>query len=187
MRLFLALDLLPATVEALHLAIAPLRAAAPHVAWVPAGKLHLTLKFLGDGDEARLAELVKAASGLAAAHRAFEMCLQELGAFPNFRRPRVVWLGVEREPRLELLHHDLEVVCAGLGYAMEGRPFRPHITLARVRDPLPADRARALARAARAIAFSATEPVDRITLYDSVTGDAGTPYRRLHVATLGGP
>jgi 2'-5' RNA ligase len=55
-----------------------------------------------------------------------------------------------------------------------------------VREPLPVDRARAFARAARRIAFSAAESVERITLFDSTTGGSGARYRQVHVATLGG-
>lgn len=164
MRLFLALELEPATADGILAAVAPLQAleaspateGATHardraLAWVPAQKLHLTLKFLGDADEERVARLVRAANNVAARHRPFELTLGGVGAFPNFRRPRVVWLGMESEPRLELLHHDVEVAAADVGYELEGRPFRPHVTLARVREQLPAERARTLARAPRAI------------------------------------
>jgi len=186
MRLFLALELAPATAEEIHAAVAPLQDSAPGLAWVPAHKLHLTLKFLGDADESRVAALGDVTARLAAGHRPFELTLGGIGAFPNFRRPRVVWLGVEGEPRLELLHHDVEVAAADLGYELEGRPYRPHVTLARVREPLTADRARVLARAARAVSYSATVVVDRLTLFDSATGGSGVHYRRVHAATLGG-
>jgi len=186
MRLFLALELPSATADDLHAAIAPLRDSEPGLAWVPAHKLHLTLKFVGDADETGVAALADAAERLAAAHKPFELTLEGIGAFPNFRRPRVVWLGVEGEPRLELLHHDVEVAAADLGYEVEGRPYRPHVTLARVRAPLAADRARALARGARAVSYSATAFADRFTLFDSATGGAGAHYRRIRAATLGG-
>ena len=186
MRLFLALELEPATAEALHLALAPLERREPGLAWTPPSRLHLTLKFLGDGDDQRVADLLPMMDRLASGHAPFEMTLGGVGAFPNFRRPRVVWMGVESEPRLELLHHDVELACAELGYEIEGRPFRPHVTVARVRDPLPAGRAGALARAGRAIAFSATEPVARLTLFDSAAGQAGARHRPLYAATLGG-
>jgi 2'-5' RNA ligase len=187
MRLFLALELPPATADEIVAAIAPLRGdSQPPISWVPAHKLHLTLKFLGDADESRVAALVEAADQVAARHRPFEMKLAGVGAFPNFRRPRVVWMGVGSESRLELLHHDVEIAAADAGYEVEGRPFRPHITLARVRDPLSTDQARALARAARTIAFSAITPVDRLTLFDSATAGPGAHYRRLHAATLRG-
>ena len=186
MRLFLALELPPATANELHAAVAPIREAEPGLAWVPAPKLHLTLKFLGDADEAHVASLVAATDRVAARHRPFEMTLAGVGAFPNFRRPRVVWFGVESEPRLELLHHDVEVAVADAGFEMEGRPFRPHVTLARVREQLLPERSRALARAARAVSYSATSFVDRLTLFDSATAGSGAHYRRLHAATLGG-
>ena len=199
MRLFLALELEPATAGEIHAAVAPLRSTstppgtvdaerAPEraLSWVPVHKLHLTVKFLGDGDDARVAALGDALDRVAERHRALDITLAGVGAFPNFRRPRVVWLGVEAEPRLELLHHDVEVAAVDAGYEVEGRPFRPHITLARVRAALSTDRARALARAARAVSYSATAYVDRLTLFDSATGGSGAHYRRLHVATLGG-
>src|SRR4051794_41692980 len=110
------------------------------------------MKFLGDVDDAGAERLVAAADGVAARHRPFELTLGGVGAFPNFRRARVVWMGVESEPRLELLHHDLETVCSDAGFEVEGRPFRPHITLARVRAPMTLDRARPFARAARRVA-----------------------------------
>jgi 2'-5' RNA ligase len=186
MRLFLALELPAATAEEIHAAVAPLREVEPGLAWVPVPKLHLTLKFLGEGDDGRVTTLVQAADRVAAHHRPLEMTLAGVGAFPNFRRPRVVWFGVEGDPRLELLHHDVETAAATLGYELEGRPFRPHITLARVRDPLPVEPSRALARAARAISYSTTAFVNRLTLFDSAPGASGAHYRPLHAATLGG-
>jgi len=186
MRLFLALELAPPAAEETHAAVASLRELEPGLAWVPAHKLHLTMKFLGDADENSVSALMAASDAVAARHRPFEMELGGVGAFPNFRRPRVVWLGVDPDPRLELLHHDVELAAADVGYEVEGRPFRPHVTLARVREALAPDRAKALARAAREVSYSATVPVDRLTLFDSATGVHGAPYRRLHAAILGG-
>jgi 2'-5' RNA ligase len=114
------------------------------------------------------------------------MNLGGVGAFPNFRRARVVWMGVESDPRLELLHHDLEVACGDAGFEVEGRPFRPHITLARVRAPLALDRARPFARAARRVAYAASEEVRALGLLESTLGSGGARYRRVHAASLGG-
>jgi 2'-5' RNA ligase len=186
MRLFLALELPSAAAAEIYASTDPLRAREPGLAWVRASKLHLTLKFLGEADELRVADLIAAIDRVASSHRPFEMELAGVGAFPNFRRPRVVWLGVAGEPRLELLHHDVELAAAEVGYEVEGRPFRPHVTLARVRTPLPADHARPLARVARAISYSGTVFVDRVTLFDSAAAGAAAHYRRLHTAALGG-
>jgi RNA 2',3'-cyclic 3'-phosphodiesterase len=185
-RLFFAIELGETLLDLLEETTAPLRAEAPELAWVARERRHLTLKFLGDVDEAAAPKLVEAADRAAALHQPLEMSVREVGAFPNFRRARVVWIGVEQEPRLELLHHDLEIACEQQGFDVEGRPFRPHITLARVRTPLPVERLRALARVARTVRMKATVAVERISLFESTLAPAGARYRRIHAAPLGG-
>jgi 2'-5' RNA ligase len=186
MRLFLAIELPPDLLDTLETAIAPLRAELPDIAWVPPIKRHLTLKFLGDVADQKLGRVVAMTDGVARKHRAFSMQLGGIGAFPNFRRARVVWIGVEHEARLELLHHDLELAGEAEGFEIEGRAFRPHVTLARIRSPLELERARRLARAARRIDFSATVDVGEITLFESTLAQSGATYRRVHAAQLGG-
>jgi 2'-5' RNA ligase len=173
-------------IASMDAAILALHALEGRYAWTAPEKRHLTLKFIGEGTDAQVRSIVAAMDHVAARHRPFDMTLGGIGAFPNFRRARVVWIGVEPEPRLELLHHDLEVACADAGVEVEGRPFRPHVTLARLRATPDVDQARALARAARRIAFSATQDVAAITLFDSVPAATGSRYHRLHTARLGG-
>jgi 2'-5' RNA ligase len=186
MRLFFAIELGDALLDLLEQTTAPLRVEAPELAWVRREHRHLTLKFLDDVDEASAPKLIVAADRAAARHPPLEISVREVGAFPNFRRARVVWIGVEQEPRLELLHHDLELACEQAGFEVEGRPFRPHITLARVRAPLPVERARGLARVARSVRLKAMVPVERITLFESTLAPTGARYRRIHAAPLGG-
>jgi RNA 2',3'-cyclic 3'-phosphodiesterase len=186
MRLFFAIELSDALLDMLDQETAALRAEAPELSWTTREKRHLTLKFLGGVDEEATPRLIEAAERVAAAVRPMEMGVREVGAFPNFRRARVVWIGVEQEPRLELLHHDLELACENAGFEVEGRPFRPHITLARVRAPLPVERARSFARVARSVRLRASEQVKEITLFESNLAPSGAHYRRVHVATLGG-
>ncbi|PYP81403.1 MAG: RNA 2',3'-cyclic phosphodiesterase [Gemmatimonadetes bacterium] len=186
MRLFFAIELDDALHDLLDETTAPLRAEAPELAWLPRERRHLTLKFLGEVAESVVPKLTAAADRAAARHAPMALTVREVGAFPNFRRARVVWIGVEQEPRLELLHHDLELACEGEGVEVEGRPFRPHITLGRVRAPLAVDRLRALARMARTVRVQATAPVERITLFESTLAPTGARYRRLHAAPLGG-
>jgi 2'-5' RNA ligase len=186
MRLFLALELRESVRDELERAIAPLRAIETGLSWAAPDKRHLTLRFFGEVDDAGAERIVAAADEVARGHRPFSMQLGGIGAFPNFRRARVVWIGVETEPRLELLHHDLELGFERVGFEVEGRAFRPHVTLARIRSPLPEDRARALARAARKVHFSATADVGEIVLLESTFAPSGARYRRVHAATLGG-
>ena len=186
MRLFFAIELGDQLLDLLDETTASLQAEAPELAWVAREKRHLTLKFLGDVDEAVIPKLTAAADRAARRHDRLEMSVRDVGAFPNFRRARVVWIGVEQEPRLELLHHDLEQACEQEGFEVEGRAFRPHITLARVRAPLPVERMRGLARAARSVRVRATVSVEWITLFESTFAPSGARYRRVHAAPLGG-
>jgi RNA 2',3'-cyclic 3'-phosphodiesterase len=186
MRLFLALELAGEVLDALEHAVAPVREAFPELAWVRPEKRHLTLKFLGDTAPERVDSLRVACDEVAKRNRAFAMHVEGVGAFPNFRRARVLWTGVDQEPRLELLHHDVEVAGEVIGFEIEGRAFRPHITLARIRAPLDAERHRQLAKLARRVDFSATVPVTEITLFESTLAQGGSQYRRLHVASLQG-
>lgn len=183
-RLFLAINL-PADVRReLVAATAPVRDAAPELSWVDETKIHLTLKFLGDQPAERGDAIRAAAEQVGGRHRQLMMHMGGLGAFPNFRRSRVVWIGVEQESRLELLHHDVEVACSDLGFDVEGRPFRPHITLARVKHRLPEERARALSRAARRVGFTADVLVRSLDLMQSELGPGGSTYSTVATAPL---
>lgn len=104
--------------------------------------------------------------------------------FPNPARPRVVWSGVEPDPRLELLHHDVEEAFARLGVPVEGRAFHPHITLARVKRPLDATRRGALRRALAEFTFEEECTVSSVDLMHSTLTQRGPTYRCLASAHL---
>jgi len=187
-RLFLAINLDPAVRLAVLDATSAVRAAAPGppFSWVDDSRLHLTLKFLGEQPESAVAPVANAIDAVVARHRRFTMRVRSVGAFPNFRRARVVWMGVDPEPRLELLHHDVELACESLGFAVEGRPFRPHLTLARVKARAEEDVLRRLARAGKSVGFAEDVDVRSIDLMRSHTGGSGSRYELLHAAQLRG-
>jgi RNA 2',3'-cyclic 3'-phosphodiesterase len=120
-----------------------------------------------------------------AGHGEAPLAIRGVGAFPNFRRARVVWIGVAPDPRLEILHHDIESACVALGMEHEGRPFRPHVTLARV--PLGIDEAtlRGLYRVARTVRYSDVIDVASVDLMSSELSPEGPRYRLLHSSPLG--
>lgn len=184
MRLFLAINLDPAVRRAVIDATAELRAAAPTLNWMDESRVHLTLKFLGEQEVSVAPPLAEALDRVAYRHRRFTMRISDVGAFPNFRRARVVWMGVDRDSRLELLHHDVEVACDTLGFELEGRAFRPHLTLARVREHTAEDELRRLSRASKRVAFEYESAVDAIDLMRSSIGREGSRYERLHSAVL---
>jgi 2'-5' RNA ligase len=185
-RLFLAINLTPEVRREVAAATAVLRDCAPppDAAWVGEPLLHLTLKFLGEQPEERLDELQAAVASVAGRHRELVMTLGGIGAFPNFRRARIVWLGVAQEPRLELLHHDIEMAYEKLGFDVEGRPFRPHLTLARIKHPLAEERARQLAHIAKRTDYRTDFVVRSIDLMNSDLTAAGPTYTTLVSAAL---
>lgn len=151
--------------------------------WASDARLHLTLKFFGEQAPESVNRVARAMDEVARRHRRFAMRLGEIGAFPNFRRPRVVWMGVAPDVRLELLHHDVEVACESLGFALDGHAFRPHLTLARIRERMDGDVLRRLARAGRVLTFAGDSSVESIDLMHSILGEDAR-YERLHAAVL---
>lgn len=97
--------------------------------------LHITLRFLGDTDDLLIPDLCRILEGALRGMCAPTVTLRSIGCFPSPSRPRVVWAGVEDEGRLATIAERIEDGLAGLGFEREDRAFRPHLTLARVKDP----------------------------------------------------
>ena len=176
MRLFLAINLDPELRRVIHDATSSLRDAAPTLAWVREPQLHLTLKFFGEQPPEVAERVSHAMTDVAKRHRQIPIVLGGVGAFPNLRRPRVVWMGIEQNPKLELLHHDVEVACEGAGFEIDARPFRPHLTLARSRGRSTADELRALSREAKRAKMEAESVVQSIDLMRSELSPNGSTY-----------
>jgi RNA 2',3'-cyclic 3'-phosphodiesterase len=102
------------------------------VRWVPSENIHLTLKFLGDVSLANLDMLKEMLLTEVKVHPSFEFSVGGVGAFPNARHPRVVWVGVKAPQELPALQSAIENKMEKLGYTREERPFSPHLTLGRV-------------------------------------------------------
>lgn len=134
MRLFVALPLEGEVESELRTRLAlPERREWP-VRWVRPEGLHLTLKFLGEVAPARVEAVTGVVTQAVGRMGRLSVSLTDFGAFPSFPKARVLWAGLESEPALELLVDRLERGFVALGFPLEGRPFRPHVTLGRVRD-----------------------------------------------------
>jgi RNA 2',3'-cyclic 3'-phosphodiesterase len=163
-------------------AIGPVRERGFPVKWVRPEALHLTLKFLGDVDDAREADL-RAALGQVGGGPA-TLHIEGFGVFPDFTRPRVVWAGVTPDPALELLQHRVEQVFAPLGFPTEAKAFRPHLTLGRAkRDARPSDFT-GLEAALGTIAFLETVVVPDVDLMESTLQSGGAVYQVKHRGRL---
>jgi 2'-5' RNA ligase len=157
-----------------------LRSEFPDVraSWEKPEKLHITLKFLGDVESARVEALSSAAARTAASLEPFELTIDEPGTFPSQGQPRVLWLGiVDASGRLAHMQRALEAECAADGFERESRAFRPHLTLARVRST---QGARELAAAHRETPFESQRfRVSELVVMRSELGPGGSRYTPL--------
>jgi 2'-5' RNA ligase len=134
-RTFIAIELDKGLLAGLELVQERLRERVPprSVRWVRPEAIHLTLKFLGDTPVEQVDAIKAAIVQAAAESQCFDVVAGSVGCFPNARRPRVVWIGLQ-EPTgaLVRLRDRIETRVAPLGFPTEKRPFSPHLTLGRV-------------------------------------------------------
>ena len=138
MRLFVAIVPPPAVTAGLDALTAPLRPAWPDLRWTSQEAWHVTLAFLGEVRDEVLPELTERLERAARRHRAQSLAISGGGAFPSPSRARVVWAGLDGDrPALAALAASVAAGArrAGAPSPDEGRRFRAHITLARLRAP----------------------------------------------------
>jgi 2'-5' RNA ligase len=140
MRLFTAILLPPEMLLRLERLLSALRPEAL-IKWSPLDNLHITVKFIGNWPENRLHELDAALAAIPP-RDSFEIQICDLGWFPDHRSPRVLWAGVQNCPALLDLAKETEARLEALGIAKEERAFAPHLTLARIKNPIPLNRLR---------------------------------------------
>jgi 2'-5' RNA ligase len=133
-RTFVALELSPALKAGILRLAETLRSKGVRASWCRDGTLHLTLKFVGDVEEADLPDLVEAVRRAASRCGPFTFETRGVGAFPSPRRPRVVWVGVAPVEALFDLQDGVERELAAVGVPREERRWSPHITVGRIRD-----------------------------------------------------
>ena len=150
------------------------------VKWVRPENIHLSLKFLGDVDDARepeLREALQRAAGTRSEPYPLALQITGFGVFPDYHRPHVLWAGVTPDPRLELLQHGVEQAFAPLGFPTEARAFRPHVTLGRAsRDARPRD-FKGLEEILAGTDFDETVTVGEVDLMQSTLQPSGPVYQ----------
>ncbi|MCB8980245.1 MAG: RNA 2',3'-cyclic phosphodiesterase [Ardenticatenaceae bacterium] len=182
-RLFIAIELPEAVKNLLTETAVCLSKNVPDraVRWVNRAQMHLTLRFLGDTAVTQLPSLQDSLNEIAAQHSPFQLRLNGLGAFPNRKRPRVVWAGLAGDVAvLQAMQAELEDRVVSLGWVREERPFSPHITLGRVKD---ASGAQALDWSVGLANLAVT--VTAVQLVQSELRPSGPVYTVRHVANLG--
>lgn len=173
MRLFIATTFPAVILRDLNDRVAPLKPKLPPASWVKAETQHLTFAFLGEQDES-VVDGIDIDPG-----PAFEATLQGCGFFPGRSRPRVAWIGVEPPDAFIALAHRVRAAVKGF----DDKPFKPHLTLMRVRDSWPAGAVDIFENAMRDYR-SAPFPVDRVVLYKSQLSPKGAVHTSLREFAL---
>ena len=185
MRLFLAIDPGEACRNKLAAYIEKARTHTSGIRWVKPEKLHITMAFLGEVHDSRLEQVVSSSQRLTVSHRPFTASVHGSGVFPNWRRPRVVWLGIEDRGALGKLGADIQAMCLDLGYPTD-HPFRAHLTIGRAGQPLSAPQRQGLKKALEVPIGPHPFDVTRVSLLSSKLGAGGSVYSELASFPLGG-
>jgi RNA 2',3'-cyclic 3'-phosphodiesterase len=176
LRLFVAADVPDDHLARIHELTTELRAQLRDARWIPQANQHITLKFLGATDEDTLIDVKRVCAEVADAYSSVAIRLSRLGAFPNARRARVVWIGID-DPHglLGRLAAALDDGFRALGFAPEERAYTPHLTLARLKSPAP------VGDFASALPEVEWEPfgIDHLSLYRSRLSPRGAVYELL--------
>jgi RNA 2',3'-cyclic 3'-phosphodiesterase len=176
-RLFVALDLTEEIREALREPIAKLKPLAKTARWARPEGMHVTLKFIGHIDASRL-EAIRAALGTVQSNAPVEVQIRGVGFFPDERRPRVLWCGIEASANLAPLAAEIERALEPLGIRREERKFTPHLTLARLKDSNGVQKFVRAAEEMKPRVFGSASARD-FHLFESVTKPSGAEYRKI--------
>ncbi len=135
MRLFIAIEIPDAIKTELSKLQTELRRAGADVSWTKPENIHLTLRFLGEVGEWQLDDLKRLCAEIAAEFQPFSLRLKDTGYFPNFRQPRVLWVGLAGETGIAAeLQERLEEGLITIGFDQQDKPFKAHLTIGRVKS-----------------------------------------------------
>lgn len=136
MRTFIAVELPETIKKKIGELQAPLKKTNAFVSWVKPENIHITLKFLGEVPEEKINEVFSATELALKNAGKFKMNLKGTGAFPDSKRPRIIWIGAEKGgEELSNMAGKLEEEMEKIGYPKENRKFSPHFTMGRVKSP----------------------------------------------------
>jgi len=184
-RLFVALDLPPATKHRLGDAQRHWRSRLPAARWVVAENLHLTLAFLGETAASALPGIEAALAGRLLTSAPIAARFERAGCFPDRGPARVAWLGLEPARELEALAAATREALVAAAVAFDDKPFRPHVTLARCEPPWPAPARGRWQELAMQLAGE-TLTWHAATLVESTLGPGGARYRTVAALPLAG-
>jgi 2'-5' RNA ligase len=170
-RLFIAVDL----PDEINDSLANMCFGIPGAKWVPKDQMHLTLRFIGDADNALLSDITDILQNVNNSH--FSLTLKGVGYFPPRRKPNVLWVGLEPSQELTELRDSVEELIEELGLSGEERKYHAHVTLARLRQEAPIDKITGFL-SAHALFKATAIPVTEFHLYSSVLTSDGAVHTK---------
>ncbi|HBR18047.1 MAG: 2'-5' RNA ligase [Deltaproteobacteria bacterium RIFCSPLOWO2_12_FULL_43_16] len=132
-RAFIAIELPSIIVKSLGEIQDNLRDTTNKITWVKPDNIHLTMKFLGNIETDKAHAIEKILKNIVSQISIGKLSVEGVGAFPTINNPRVIWVGIEDDKNLLKIYTQLEDGLASLGFKKEDRPFKPHLTLGRVK------------------------------------------------------
>lgn len=187
-RSFIAIELTDEARESLSPLMDRLKPAKhPQVKWVAPESVHLTLKFLGGIYSDQIPGITEAINSAARGVPPFKLKVGGLGAFPNTRQPRVIWVSVTGDvKRAKALQRGIDDALSHLGFSREKRPFTPHLTLGRMKDRASSSERGVIGKLVTSTKFAggATMEVRGVSLMRSTLTPAGPIYNRLELIEL---
>lgn len=184
MRTFIAIELAQEIKDRLAEIQKELASSQADIKWVKPENIHLTLKFLGEVEEAKIPEIIQRLQELGGQIKPFTLRISGLGAFPGLKSARVIWVGVKEDTdELGKLAEIIEDGLVKLGFPKEGRKFSAHLTLGRLRSNKNADK---LGQELEKIQIPgrAAQWINSIGLFKSVLHPAGAVYQKLSEISL---
>lgn len=186
LRLFIAFDIPEEARSLLAAIVEKHKEEFPEARWVKAENLHLTLKFIGDYEEEKLDRLSNEIRKTAASGSSFRAALGGCGGFPSSRKARVLWVGMRNgQEEAALMAGKLDSRLDKVGVKRENRPFKGHLTLARLRRPLDCSSLLEKMEEELKPVSDVFFEVKEMTLYRSILGPGGPTYVSLEKVALG--
>ena len=186
-RAFIAIDLPLSIQQGLDYVIQQLMGPKTKaVRWVPSKGIHLTLKFLGNVQPENLQAVIDGLKVVANSFDGFEFQVGKIGVFPNLRKPRIIWIGIQSSQNLYELQKEIDLATQPLGYPGEDRAFSPHLTLGRVSQHASFQEIKEAAEAlsANQLGTLGMVKVNAITLFRSELLPSGAVYTPLFTGKL---
>ena len=185
-RSFLAFELPPDIKREVARISVEVKKSGIEAGWVKPGNIHLTIVFMGDVNEKDIPAIISRIDNTVGEYEPFKISLGGMGVFPDVRKPRVLWLGLDGEiERLSSLRDDLQKPLEVYGIKQEKRAFRPHLTLGRFRKPVKdRDALEKIIDAYKDIS-GPDGKLDELILFKSELKPGGPVYTRIHSWPLG--